>query len=112
MAVSPGVRIELAPAVATFSNIPAGVAFTTANFELPSGVGRLEYTAYDPNNPGVVTLTDPNSETYTLQTSLGDIPGFTGTLWFQTLGGKTFNVKTTNGAQNISIFFNENMAMR
>ena len=112
--VNAGTRINLATqARVSFSNLPAGT--TTANFELPSGMGELQYKPVDPNTPGTLTLTIPtdnsgaaittsNSYTLTLTHGMGDIPGF-GSLFFQTLGGKTFNINVTAAAQAIVIYF-------
>ncbi len=102
--VNAGTRIALSsPPRVSFSNLPAGT--TTTNFELPAGVGEVQYNPVDPNNAGTLTLTDPNLFTYTLTTGIGGIPGATGSVFFQTLGGKTFNINVTAAAQSIVIYF-------
>ena len=111
MAVFPGYRASPAPPRVSFSNVPGDRPTTLPVFTLPAGVGELQYFAYDPNDPGILTLTDPNSVVYTLNTSVGDIPGFTGSFYFQTLGG-VFKLKVTKGAKGVTIYFRESSDMK
>lgn len=101
------------PPRVSFQNLVAGA--TTANFELPAGSGELQWFPADPNSPGVVTLTVPtdnlgaattssNSYTVTLSSGVGPIPGATGSAYFQTLGGRTFNINVTT-AGSVTVYF-------
>ena len=101
--IAVGGRANLAaPPRIAFNNLVAG--YTTPTFTLPAGMGELQFFPADPNNPGTVTLTDPNSNTFTLTSGVGAIPGMYGSLYFQTLGGG-FTVATTAAAQSIVIYF-------
>lgn len=109
MAASPGTRISSSVPYVSFDNFDIG---TTPNFVLPAGVGELQYDAVDPNYPGVLTLQQiyPPGTTITigtLNTSMGDIPGYTGSFFFQTAGG-VFNINTTVMLDAAVIYFVEN----
>lgn len=100
-----GIARAILPVAKSFGSIPANT--TTATFVLPKGAGKLEYHAADPNDPGICTLQDSSANTIcSTNTSVGDIPNFTGTAFFETLGG-TFQVNVTKAARGVSIFFSE-----
>ena len=111
MASAPGTRFSPAPPFVSFNDLGAGA--TSPNFILPKGAGELQYDTIDPNNPGVVTLQQVvagvTSTVVTLNTGIGDIPGFGGSARFQTLGG-TFNLTTTVLADELTIYFAEQVA--
>ena len=93
------------PARVSFNNIPAGA--TTSKFVLPPGFGEMQLFAADPNNPGICTLQDGSGNTIvTVNTSVGALPSFTGSVYFETPGG-VFQVNVTQNASEVKIHFQD-----
>jgi hypothetical protein len=109
MASFVGSRV-IAPVGQSFSNLPAN--FTTPNFIMPKGLVEMVVNAVDPNNPGITTLqaiTNAGATTtalFTVTTSQGDIPGFTGSGWIVLPpGNNILNITTTAALQSVLLYF-------
>ena len=100
-------RDSTATANVSFQNLPAG--FTTGYFILPKCFVEMQLVAADPNNPGVCTLQDINSNTIcSINTTVGDIKGVTGSVYAEIPAGQ-YKINVTQNVSSVHLYFDDTM---